>query len=65
VANDSKVLIQVFDILGRTVATLVNEKKTAGSYEVPFNASRFASGVYFYRMTAGSFVKTQKMMLLK
>jgi len=55
----------VFDILGRTVATLVNEKKTAGSYEVPFNASRFASGVYFYRMTAGSFVKTQKMMLLK
>ena len=64
-AQDSKVLIQVYDIIGREVATLVNEKQHAGSYAVPFNASRLASGVSFYRLSAGSFVKTQKMMLLK
>jgi len=64
-AQDSKVLVQVFDIIGREVATLVNERQQAGSYAVPFNATRLASGVYFYRLSAGSFVKTQKMMLLK
>jgi hypothetical protein len=65
VAKDSKVVIRVYDILGRVVTTLVDEKQAAGSYELDFNASKFASGVYFLKMTAGDYVKTQKMMLLK
>jgi hypothetical protein len=52
-------------MLGRKVATLVNERKAAGSYQVEFNATRFASGMYFYTLTAGGFSKTRKMMLVK
>lgn len=59
------VSIKVFDILGREVATLVNEKKDAGFYEVNFDASNFASGMYFYKITAGEFVSTKKMALIK
>jgi parallel beta-helix repeat protein len=57
--------LKVFDILGREVKTLVNETKNAGYYEVQFNASNFASGVYFYRLRAGDYIKTGKMLLLK
>ncbi len=57
--------LKVFDILGNEVATLVNEQKEPGYYEVDFNASKFASGVYVYRLQSGSFVSTQKMMVLK
>ncbi len=59
------VRLTVFDILGRTVATLVNERQGAGSYEVKFDGSNLASGVYFYRLEAGSASSTMKMMLLK
>lgn len=59
------VSLKVYDVLGREVATLVNEVKAAGAYTVPFNASNLASGVYFYRLQAGSFVQTKKMMLVK
>ncbi|MEJ2306566.1 MAG: T9SS type A sorting domain-containing protein, partial [candidate division WOR-3 bacterium] len=52
-------------VLGREVATLVNEYKPAGEYEVEFDASSFPSGVYFYQLKAGSFIKTNKMILLK
>jgi hypothetical protein len=53
-------------MLGREVAALVNENKSAGNYSVQFNASSgFASGVYFYRMQAGSFTETKKLLLLK
>ncbi len=55
----------VFDILGREVATLVNEVKPAGKYSVNFNASSLASGVYFYRITAGDFTESKKMLLIK
>lgn len=55
----------VFDVLGRKIATLVNESRQPGSYEVTFNAINVPSGVYYYRMTAGSFVETKKMMLIK
>ncbi len=65
VAQNSKVQIKVYDILGREIATLVNEQKGVGSYVIEFNASKLTSGVYFFRMTAGSFTKTQKMMLIK
>jgi hypothetical protein len=57
--------LKVYDVLGREVATLVNERKPAGSYTVQFDAARFATGVYFYRLTAGEFVQTRKMILLK
>jgi len=57
--------LAVYDILGRRVAVLVNERKAPGRYIVPFDASGLASGVYFYRLTAGYFVRTMKMMALK
>jgi hypothetical protein len=64
--RSSRVLVQVYDVLGRLVATLVdNESQGAGTHQIQFNASKLASGVYFYRLTAGSFVSTQRMMLLK
>ncbi len=55
----------VFDILGRAVATLVNERKESGTYTVKFDASGLSSGIYFYRLNAGSFVETRKMMVIK
>lgn len=57
--------IKVYDILGNEIATLVNEYKPAGRYEVEFNAERLASGIYFYRLQAGELVKTKKMILLR
>ena len=59
------VKLKVYDILGREIITLVNEYKPLGKYETEFNAANFPSGVYFYRIQAGSFVETKKMMLLK
>jgi photosystem II stability/assembly factor-like uncharacterized protein len=61
----SSVRLTVYDLLGREVAVLVNEKRGPGSYEVKFDASGLASGVYIYRLTAGSFVETRKMLLLQ
>jgi hypothetical protein len=55
----------VYDVLGNEVSTLVNEEKTAGFNEVEWNASNVPSGMYFYRIQAGDFVETKKMMLLK
>ena len=59
------VSLKVFDVLGNEVATLVDEEKSIGSYEVDFNASNLPSGVYFYQLSAGEFVQTKKMLLLK
>jgi photosystem II stability/assembly factor-like uncharacterized protein len=61
----SDVTLKVYDVLGRKVATLVNERQNAGSYSVTFDGSRLASGVYFYRLTAGSLISVKKLMLLK
>jgi hypothetical protein len=61
----SNVALKVFDLLGREVATLVDEYNPAGSYEVNFNAKELSSGIYFYTMNAGSFVQTKKMILLR
>ncbi|MBK6912342.1 MAG: T9SS type A sorting domain-containing protein [Ignavibacteriales bacterium] len=58
-------VLKVYDVLGREVATLVNEEKPAGSYEVEFDASKLSSGVYYYKLSAGSFVETRKMILMK
>ncbi|NNG26851.1 MAG: T9SS type A sorting domain-containing protein [Ignavibacteriaceae bacterium] len=57
--------LSVFDVLGNEVAKLVNEEKPEGKYEVEFNAEGLTSGVYFYKLNAGSFVSTKKMLLLK
>lgn len=57
--------LKVFDILGREVKILVNETRNPGYYEVQFNAGNYASGVYFYRIKAGDYIKTCKMLLLK
>jgi hypothetical protein len=59
------VAIKIYDLLGREIKTLVNEFKNAGSYLVSFNGGEFASGVYFYRIQAGSFVQVKRMVLIK
>jgi len=59
------VAINVYDITGSNVATLVNKQMDAGNYTLTVDASFLASGVYIYRITAGNFVATKKMMLLK
>ena len=61
----SHVKLTVYDILGNLVAELVNEEKSPGEYSVSFNASSLASGVYFYRIEAGNFVQSKKLMILK
>jgi hypothetical protein len=61
----SNVNLIVFDVLGRGVAVLVNERRAAGYYQDIFDASGLASGVYFYRLVAGQFVQTRKMILTK
>jgi hypothetical protein len=59
------VTLKVYDILGREVAVLMNEKKPPGRYEVEFDGSGLSSGIYFYRLTAGQYVETRKMILMK
>jgi hypothetical protein len=61
------VTLKVYDLLGREVATLVNEEKPAGSYNAQFtmNNVQLSSGIYFYKLQAGEFVETKKMILLK
>jgi photosystem II stability/assembly factor-like uncharacterized protein len=59
------VTLKVYDLLGRDVATLVNEEKSAGSYTVEFNAAKLVSGIYFYKLVADEFSCTEKMVLLR
>ena len=59
------VSLNVYDILGREVATLVNEQQQSGNYEVSFHASKLSSGVYYYQIRSGSFLETKKMLLLR
>jgi hypothetical protein len=59
------VTLKVYDILGKEIATLVDEEKNPGSYEAKFDASNLPSGVYFYRIRAGEFNQTKKMVLMK
>lgn len=65
IPTTANVSIKIFNSLGQEVQTLVNEIKSAGSYEVVFNASLLTSGVYFYRIQSGSFIETRKMILLR
>jgi hypothetical protein len=61
--------LKVYDVLGNEIATLVNEEKPAGEYEVEFNPAssiRYpATGIYFYQLRSGSFIQTKKMVLIK
>ncbi len=59
------VTLKVYDVLGNEVAMLVEGERSADSYEVQFNGSDLTSGIYFYRLQAGSFVETKKMVLMK
>jgi len=61
--SDAKIVI--YDILGKEIETIVNESLKPGNYEVEWNASNFSSGVYFYKLVAGSFTDVQKMVLVK
>ncbi|GBD86102.1 hypothetical protein BMS3Abin03_00011 [bacterium BMS3Abin03] len=61
----SNVVLKVFDLLGNEVATLVNEEKPAGTYEVEWNASGLSSGVYFYRLVTDNFIEIKKMILVR
>lgn len=65
IPNDEMVKMIVYNLLGEKVLTLVNEFQKAGKYEINFDASKFASGLYFYRIESGSFTSVKKMMLLK
>ncbi len=55
----------IYDVLGREVAVLVNQQLTPGIYEVTWDGSYYPSGVYFYKLSAGSFTETKKMVLMK
>jgi hypothetical protein len=57
--------IKIFNVIGKEIATLVNEEKQAGNYQTEFNASNIPSGVYFYRIVAGNYSETKRMILLK
>jgi hypothetical protein len=57
--------LKVFDVLGREVTTLVNDNLDAGTYDVTFNANELSGGVYYYRLQAGNFVATKRMLLLQ
>jgi hypothetical protein len=59
------VSLKVHDILGTEAATLVDEEELAGTYEINWNAANLPSGVYFYRLQAGEFVDTKKLLLLR
>ncbi len=63
--QSTNVRLSVFDMLGREVSELVNERADAGAHHVKFDGSRLSSGVYFYRLTTGSFSQTRRLMLLK
>jgi hypothetical protein len=65
IPKEQLVKLSIYDITGKEVAVLVNEVKRAGSYLVEFNAGNLASGVYFYKLTAGEFSSVKKMMLVK
>ena len=59
------VTLKVYDILGKEVKTLVNEIKPAGTYNIVFDGSSLSSGMYFYKLEAGNFTETKRMLLIK
>jgi hypothetical protein len=64
-AEQSQVTLKVYNILGKEIATLVNDLKGAGTHEISFDGTGFSSGVYFYTLQTGKFTETRKMILMK
>lgn len=60
-----KTVLKIYDVLGKEIAELVNEELKPGSYEIEWNAANFPSGIYYYKLTAGDFFETKKMVLIK
>ena len=60
-----EVLLKVYDVMGREVQTLVNERLNAGTYSVTFDGSNLSSGVYFYKLQSGDFTSVKRMVLIK
>jgi hypothetical protein len=65
IPSRSFVSLKVFDLIGRMVSTLINEDQNIGTHFVTFNGTNLPSGIYFYRLHAGSFLETQKLVLMK
>jgi hypothetical protein len=65
IIDDSHVNISLFNILGENTGSILNEFRRGGEHEIMFNAHGLSSGIYFYRITAGSYSEIKKMMLLK
>ncbi|MFA6598763.1 MAG: T9SS type A sorting domain-containing protein [Ignavibacteriaceae bacterium] len=65
IPSSQMVELKVYDVLGREIAELINEYRQAGSYSAQFNASHLTSGIYFYKLKAGNFIQTKKLILLK
>jgi photosystem II stability/assembly factor-like uncharacterized protein len=65
VAKETNVSLKVYDVIGNEIATLVNETKPAGAYQVVFDASKLSNGVYLYKIQAGNFTATKKLILMK
>ena len=65
VSSTQFVTLKVYDILGNEIATLINEEKPQGNYEVEFDGTELTSGIYFYRLVAGSYIEIKKMVLLR
>jgi hypothetical protein len=61
----SFVTLKIYDVLGNEIEKLVNEVKPAGSYDIEFEATQLPSGIYFYRLQAGDYIETKKMVLMK
>ncbi len=61
----AQVTLKVYDVLGTEIATLINEEKSAGTYQVTLDGSSLSSGMYFYKLQSGNFAETKKMSLLK
>jgi hypothetical protein len=63
--SNNLITLKVYDVLGKEISTILNQNLTAGTYETDFDGSKLSSGVYFYRLTAGSYTEMKKMMLVK
>ncbi|MDD5609349.1 MAG: T9SS type A sorting domain-containing protein, partial [Ignavibacterium sp.] len=65
IPQTTNVSLKIFDVLGKDIVTLVNEEKSAGSYEVTFSPGKLSSGAYFYQLKTGNFIETKKLILIK
>ena len=65
IPQTSFVTLKIYDALGNEVASLINGQKSAGNYKIKFNGSKLSSGIYFYRLNAGNYSETKKMILMK